>query len=389
MKLLVLIDDYPSDKNLYSNVFAHVRVKEYIKLGYTVEVVITSNYKSVEDYIYENVKVFGSAKIKDIKKKIAEFKPDAILVHFALGRIIKHILIKDSKTPTIIWVHGYEALGWYRRLFNFDPLVLKTYYKLLSLIFRNTIQLYFFRQLIKFANHNKNIDLVFVSEWMKGIAAKDCLIKINNSVIIGNPIDDSLFYYQEKNENMRFNILMIRPFNSKKYGTDLVTEALIILRKNPIFENLNFTIVGKDAEKSKLFSHFRAAKNVIVKGTFLDQKSIKALHDQHGVFLAISRQDAQGVSMCEAMSSGLAIISSNNTAIPEFIPDYQGGLLSNNTPSDIANKILEIVENKALFLKLSKQGSEFIRKKVGFESIINQELNVIKKSIKRNDANII
>jgi glycosyltransferase involved in cell wall biosynthesis len=352
-------------------------------------VVITSNYKSVEDYIYENVKVFGSAKIKDIKKKITEFKPDAILVHFALGRIIKHILTKDSKTPTIIWVHGYEALGWYRRLFNFDPLVLKTYYKLLSLIFRNTIQLYFFRQLIKFANHNKNIDLVFVSEWMKGIAAKDCLIKINNSVIIGNPIDDSLFYYLEKNENMRFNILMIRPFNSKKYGTYLVTEALIILRKNPIFENLNFTIVGKDAEKSKLFSHFRDAKNVIIKGTFLDQKSIKALHDQHGVFLAISRQDAQGVSMCEAMSSGLAIISSNNTAIPEFIPDYQGGLLSNNTPSDIANKILEIIENKALFLKLSKQGSEFIRKKVGFESIINQELNVINKSIKRNDANII
>jgi hypothetical protein len=103
--------------------------------------------------------------------------------------------------------------------------------------------------------------------------------------------------------------------------------------------------VGKDAEKSKLFSHFRDAKNVIIKGTFLDQKSIKALHDQNGVFLAISRQDAQGVSMCEAMSSGLAIISSNNTAIPEFIPDYQGGLLSNNTPSDIANKILEIVEN--------------------------------------------
>ena len=143
--------------------------------------------------------------LRKFKKKITDFKPDAILVHFALGRIIKHILTKDSKTPTIIWVHGYEALGWYRRLFNFDPFVLKTYYKLLSLIFRNTIQLYFFRQLIKFANQNKNIDFVFVSEWMKGIAAKDCLIRIKNSEIIGNPIDDSLFYYQEKNESMRFN----------------------------------------------------------------------------------------------------------------------------------------------------------------------------------------
>ena len=218
MKLLVLIDDYPSDKNLYSNVFAHVRVKEYIKRGYNVEVAITSSYKSVDDYSYEDVKVHGSAKITDIKNRISIFKPDVILVHFALGRIIKHILIKNVKTPTVIWVHGYEALGWYRRLFNFDPLVIKTYYKLLSLIFRNTIQLYHFRNLIKFANNHENIDFVFVSEWMKGSAASDCFIKIKKSEIIGNPIDDSLFSYEEKNEKMRFNVLMIRPFNSKKYG---------------------------------------------------------------------------------------------------------------------------------------------------------------------------
>ena len=383
MKLLVLIDDYPSDKNLYSNVFAHVRVKEYIKRGYNVEVIITSNYKSVEDYVYEDVKVFGSAKITDIKEKIKTFKPAAILVHFAIGRIIRHILLKDSKTPTIIWVHGYEALAWHRRLFNFDPLIIKTYYKLLSLIFRNTIQLYHFRNLLKFANNHENIDLIFVSDWMKGIASTDCFIKIKKSSIIGNPIDDSLFYYKEKDEKMRFNVLMIRPFNSKKYGTDLVTEALLILKEDPLFESLNFTIFGKDAEKSKLFKYFKNNNNVTIKGNFIDQKSIKELHDQNGIFLAISRQDAQGVSMCEAMSSGLVIISSNNTAIPEFIPDYQGGLLSDNSPQDIANKIVEIVENTELFLKLSKQGSEFIRQKVGFESIINQELTVINNSIKK------
>jgi glycosyltransferase involved in cell wall biosynthesis len=176
---------------------------------------------------------------------------------------------------------------------------------------------------------------------------------------------------------------MIRPFNSKKYGTDLVTEALLILKEDPLFESLNFTIFGKDAEKSKLFKYFKNNNNVTIKGNFIDQKSIKELHDQNGIFLAISRQDAQGVSMCEAMSSGLVIISSNNTAIPEFIPDYQGGLLSDNSPQDIANKIVEIVENTELFLKLSKQGSEFIRQKVGFESIINQELTVINNSIKK------
>ena len=231
MKLLVLIDDYPSETNLYSNMFAHVRVKGYISKGANVKVAITSKYKKVSDYCFEGVDVKGSAKISDIKKVISEFEPNAILVHFALGRIIRSILIKNTKIPIIIWVHGYEALGWYRRLFNFHPLKPKTYFKLASLIYRNTIQLFHFRRLVIFANNNNHISLVFVSNWMKKITETDCLVKIKQFNIVGNPIDDNLFSYKEKNENNRFNFLMIRPFYSKKYATDLVTDALKILEK--------------------------------------------------------------------------------------------------------------------------------------------------------------
>jgi len=382
MKLLVLIDDYPSETNLYSNMFAHVRVKGYISRGANVKVAITSKYKKVSDYSFEGVDVKGSAKINDIKKLISEFEPNAILVHFALDRIIKSVLLKNTKIPTIIWVHGYEALGWYRRLFNFHPLKPKTYFKLASLIYRNTIQLFHFRRLVVFANKNKHISLIFVSNWMKKITETDCLVKIKQFNIVGNPIDDALFSYKEKNENNRFNFLMIRPFYSKKYATDLVSDALIILEKEIIFKQLHFTIIGKGAKKSKLFEHFKNNNNVEIIDTFLNQKSIKELHDKNGVFLAISRQDAQGVSMCEALSSGLTIISSNNTAIPEYIPHLKAGILSNNKPQDIAEKIKLVVNDKDLYLKLSKEGSEFIRDKVGFNSVINQELHIINDKIK-------
>ena len=113
----------------------------------------------------------------------------------------------------------------------------------------------------------------------------------------------------------------------------------------------------------------------------MNQKSIKELHDQNGVFLALSRQDAQGVSMCEALSSGLTIISSDNTAIPEYIPHLKAGLLTNNTPQDIADKIKQLVIDKDLFLKLSIEGSQFIREKVGFNSIIEKELKIISDKI--------
>ena len=381
MKLLVLIDDYPSESNLYSNMFAHVRVKGYISRGASVKVAITSKYMKVPNYTFEGVEVLGSAKINEIKKLISDYQPDAILVHFALGRIIHSILLKNTTIPTIIWVHGYEALGWYRRLFNFNPLKPKTYFKLASLIVRNTIQLFQFRRLVVFANKHQHISLVFVSNWMKKITETDCLTTVKQFNIVGNPIDDSLFSYKEKEEEKRFHFLMIRPFNSKKYATDLVTEALKILEKESVFNLLNFTIIGKGATKSELFKHFKKSENVKIVDTFLNQKSIKELHDLNGVFLALSRQDAQGVSMCEALSSGLAIISSDNTAIPEYIPHLQAGILTNNTPQDIANKIKKLVNDKELFLKLSKEGSQFIREKVGFNSIIEKELKIISDKI--------
>lgn len=383
MKLLVLIDDYPSESNLYSNMFAHVRVKGYIASGSEVKVAITSQFMKVPNYSFEGVEVLGSARIKDIKKLIEEYRPDAILVHFALGRIIQSILLKNTTIPTIIWVHGYEALGWYRRLFNFNPLKPKTYFKLVSLIVRNTIQLFQFRRLVVFANKHKHISLVFVSNWMKKITETDCLTTVKQFDIIGNPIDNSLFSYNEKEEEKRFHFLMIRPFNSKKYATDLVTEALKILEKENLFKKITFTIYGKGAQKSELYSHFKNASNIQIIDSFLNQKTIKELHDKNGVFLALSRQDAQGVSMCEALSSGLVIISSNNTAIPEYIPHLKAGLLTDNTPKDIVNKILEIVNNKALFLKLSKDGSAYIQKKVGFNSIIDEELKIINKKINK------
>ena len=381
MKLLVLIDDYPSETNLYSNMFAHVRVKGYMSRGANVKVAITSKYMKVPNYTFEGVEVLGSAKINEIKKLISDYQPDAILVHFALGRIIQSILLKNTSIPTIIWVHGYEALGWYRRLFNFNPLKPKTYFKLASLIVRNTIQLFQFRRLVVFANKHQHISLVFVSNWMKKITETDCLIHVKQFNIVGNPIDDSLFSYKEKKENDRFHFLMIRPFNSKKYATDLVTEALKILEKESVFNNLNFTIIGKGASKSELYKQFKNTKNIEIIDTFLNQKSIKELHDQNGVFLALSRQDAQGVSMCEALSSGLTIISSDNTAIPEYIPHLKAGLLTNNTPQDIANKIKQLVNDKDLFLKLSIEGSQFIREKVGFNSIIEKELKIISDKI--------
>lgn len=372
MRVLVIDDNYPADDNLYGDVFAHVRVKEYLKHFNDVKVVASLGIEK-PDYIFDGVRVTCAGSVDNLYKLIVSYKPDRILIHFASFPIINKIILKYP-CKYIIWVHGAEALGWYRRLFNLkNGLVSFSRY-----IAANTIQILTFRKLIKFSNKRNDISFVFVSEWMKRITEADCQIKVRNSYIVPNPINDTLFFPEEKSPELRKKILMIRPFYSKKYGTDIVTKAMLILKDKDFFKDLEFTIYGKGAKHSKMNKYFSNYSNVGIFDKFLSQAEIKEKHSSNGVFLSITRQDAQGVSMCEAMSSGLLTISSDNTAIPEYVHDNYSGVLINNKPYQLAEKIEQIYKNPEFFQQISRQGSKSIIEKAGLHNVIEKELDIIK-----------
>src|SRR5690606_38485329 len=227
MRLLVIDENYPNELNLYGDVFAHTRVKSY-QASFTDILVATNSAATKKniDYVYEGVSVKVFTSISDLRKLVIQFNPDKVLIHFATFPIIKNIIFK-FQLPYIIWVHGFEALAWYRRLFNF-----KGVFHFVRYIKGNTIQLYYFRKLIKASNDKKlNVHFVFVSDWMKRITETDCRIKVDRFSIIPNPINNDFFYPEDKTKIHQKKILMIRPFEGKKYGTDLATEAMKILER--------------------------------------------------------------------------------------------------------------------------------------------------------------
>ena len=91
-----------------------------------------------------------------------------------------------------------------------------------------------------------------------------------------------------------------------------------------------------------------------------------------------TRQDAQGVSMCEAICSGLVPIVSNNTAIPEFADEEFGYLCSN--VKDYAEAIKELYYNSSSFLEKSKNTKK-LANRISNNVIINEELDLIDKLI--------
>jgi hypothetical protein len=95
---------------------------------------------------------------------------------------------------------------------------------------------------------------------MKKICEADTSTKISKSKVVANPIDINLFKYTVKNPEKRTKILLIRSFGSKKYATDIATNAIMLLSTQPFFNQLHFTIVGggkfydKHTNKLKAFS---------------------------------------------------------------------------------------------------------------------------------------
>jgi glycosyltransferase involved in cell wall biosynthesis len=378
MRILVLDANYPHDKNLYGDVFVHVRVARYLRLGHDVRVI--SFFNQMEGYTFDGVRVECAPDLTSLERLIAEFRPDVVALHFFQGWMLRK-LISRSTYPFVIWVHGMEALGWYRRLFN-----LAISREFAEYVAYNTIQMWRFRKLVAFAReHRGRVEFIFVSDWMRRIAEADTLSRIPSYSVIPNPIDTERFPYVEKPAEQRHRVLLIRSFDSMKYANDIAVEAIQLLSQKPQFQNFSFSIHGRGRMFDEITRPLRNFNNVSIHEGFLTQPEIRALHQAHGLMLCPTRQDAQGVSMCEAMSSGLIPLTSKSSAIPEFVQHNETGFLTRNS-SELADAMLQLHSDEALFARMSRAAASSIRQRSGIEAVVNSEMDVMTRAAEQSRA---
>lgn len=369
-KYLVVAPGYPSQESLYNNYFVHSRLKKYqdLNLKFDVFNVTKSNFNS---YVYDGIKVHAGNK-KELYKFLNNKQYDKILIHFGWATIINTIVKACPNTPLIIWIHGVDSIGWYRRLFEFN---FKEFYKFFSYILKNTRQLFFMYRFIR--NNKINKTFVFVSNWIKNITEKDSLSigKIKNFEIIPNVVDEEVFPYKLKKPSDRTKIISIRPYGSKKYANDLAVKTVIELSKKPFFNKLSFTFYGNGKLFDETLEPLKKFKNVKLIRKFLNHDQIRKVHSENGIMLIPTRQDTHGVSMCEAMSSGLVPVTSNNSAIPEYL-NANCGYLTNNY-KQLADAIEELYNNPDKFLKMSSEASKFIQGICATKIVIKKEIDLI------------
>jgi glycosyltransferase involved in cell wall biosynthesis len=369
VKIVVLDNNYPSDTNLYGDVFVHARVQGYMALGHDVHVI--AFFSRGASYIFEGVAVTSVPTLEALLEAIREIAPDVIAIHFFQGWMLRK-LVPELHVPIAVWVHGMEALGWYRRLF--DVPALRRFPKHVA---ANVLQISRMRDLYKYVRqHSNRAALVFVSKWMRDTAAADALTDIRPYHVIPNPIDTALFSYQRKPVALRSRVLLIRSFGSRKYANDIAIDAILALRSRDGFEEFEFTVVGKGKYFAKLTEPLRGMSNVTLVNMFVNRAEMRELHSRHGVFLCPTRQDAQGVSMCEAMASGLVPVTSHSTAIPEFVTHGESGFLCTGSESS-ADAMYELWKSPERFERMSSAAAVTIDAKASIETVIPREIDMM------------
>ena len=221
--------------------------------------------------------------------------------------------------------------------------------------------------------------MVFVSHYLRDIAARDTGLALPLAQVIPNFIDTEFFAYRAKSVAMAGRVLLIRAFDGANYAADIAVAAILDLLATAPDVALQFTVCGFGRHFRSLTAPLAGYANVVLREGYLSRDEIRALHACHGIFLAPSRHDTQGVTMCEAMASGLVPVTHAVGGIPEYVDAECGELASDDTPREFARCIARLAADSGGFLRKSAAAAAHMQARCGAHATIVRELALIKQ----------
>lgn len=329
MKLLVLVEDYPSNQN-HTLMYVHVRNKFYYSKNIDVTVL---NFRTQNDYEYENIKVISLNTYKKSKEKY-----DILICHAANLRHHYIFLNKYEKNfkNIIFFYHGHEIL-------NINEVYPPNYkyvkpkdYKLLIYI-NNLLKCSLWRKKIQKLLYKSQ--LIFVSNWLYHRFLYYIHINpkylenryhiINNSV--GKIFEEKSY---DINSEKKYDFITIRgnAIDGSKYGIDIVTE---LAKSNPASK---FLVIGK----GEFYKHNEKPKNLEFIEKLLTHQEIVSYLNQSKCALLPTKQDTQGVMTCEVSTYGIPTITSNLEVCKEIFENVKNiRFIDNNNPNINLSKTLD------------------------------------------------
>ena len=202
----------------------------------------------------------------------------------------------------------------------------------------------------KLNNRYKMVPFIYtVSEYSRSIIKKEYNV---DSKVIPIAIDNTIFYYREKeNNNDSIEITAIGPEDFKFKNINEIIQAVTELKVK--YSNIHFNwITQKKPEKNKIECVVSPKQNEI--GDILRRTDI---------YICASEYESFGLPILEAMCCGAAVITTDTGGCRDFVKDKANALIiEKHNIADMKEKIELLINNKELRKKIVENGLETAKK---------------------------
>ena len=373
--ILLFCPNYPDMSASRGNggEFVRARVGAYVRRGLSVLVVeVTRLNRAVvleQQHGHECLRIAPLALEELLRCVAGSYR--AVVVHALtpqLGALLAHHVAPES---IAYFFHGAEIRDYRRLYFNHgtQDMELQRHARDATHFARMAAARAVIRQ--------GRSPMVFVSNYLRAVAERDTGLAIAQAHVIPNFIDVDFYRYRAKHAALARRVLLIRSFEAANYAADIAVDAILELLATPLGASLRFTVCGFGRHFRALTAPLEAYDNVVVREGYLPREEIRALHEHHGIFLAPSRHDTQGVTMCEAMASGLVPVTHAIGGIPEYVDAACGELARNHTPAEFARCIARLAVDSASFHSKSAAAAAQMQARCAAPATIERELALI------------
>ncbi len=209
----------------------------------------------------------------------------------------------------------------------------------------NYLDLPFFTRALMKKIFLRSLSVMVVSDYLGQALQKH--YHISKPVLIPNVVNENIFQYQKKKLNNLCRFVHISNLNYQKNPEDIIRAFSIAKEKGYQFR---LDIIGPDQKELKSMVASCSIHDQIYFHKEMPQEQLVEYIQGSDALVLFSRYETFGCVIIEANACGVPVIASDIPVLHENIKEGINGIFAaDGNPSDLADKIMYVIDNKGLF----------------------------------------
>ncbi len=183
---------------------------------------------------------------------------------------------------------------------------------------------------------------------------------------------------ERKERNGDKILLTVNRLQPRKRVDILITALPLVLKEYP---KIKVFIVGTGPEEEKLkrLVVSLGLEKVVEFCGYVKEENLPDFYSQADIYIHLAKNEPFGLSVLEALSFGLPVVSVKEGGVAELVEEGETGLFCEPEKEDLAKKILFLLREEDKREEMGKKAGLFVREKFRWEDFIERFIRILKE----------